>query len=98
MRLEERTDRGRMVLLVLPSRLEGRLLGRLGLLGQRPMRGGVVAEGPHQGGRAVLGGRHGAVRRTDKWVLPVLVLALLVRAVGRTVQGTVLVVAMERAT
>ena len=95
---EERTEHGLMVLLVLMSRLQGRLLDRLGLLGQRPMRGGVVAEGPRQGGRAVLGGRHGAVRRTDKWVLPVLVLALLVRAAVRTVQGTILVVAMERAT
>ena len=71
---------------------------RLGLLGQRPMRGGVVAEERHHGVGAVLGGRHGAVRRTDKWVLPVLVLALLVRAAGRTVQGKVFVVAMERAT
>ena len=97
-RAEKRTDHGLMVLLVLLSRLQGRLLGRLGLLGQRPMRGGAVAEGPRQGGRAVLGGKHGAVRRTDKWVLPVLVLALLVRAAVRTVQGTILVVAMERAT
>ena len=98
MREEKRTHHGGMVLLVLLSRLQGRLLGRLGLLGQRPMRGGVVAEGPRQGGRAVLGGRHGAVRRTDKWVLPVLVLALLVRAVVRTVEETILVVAVERAT
>ena len=62
------------------------------------MRGRVVAEGLHQGGRAVLGGRHGAVRRTDKWVLPVLVIALLVRAAVRTAQETILVVAVERAT
>ena len=98
MRAEKRTHHGGMVLLVLLRRLQGRLQGRLGLLGQRPMRGGVVAEGPHQGGRAVLGGRHGAVRRTDKWVLPVLVIALLVRAAVRTVQEKVFVVAMERAT
>ena len=86
------------MLLVLSGRLQGRLLCRLGLRGQRPMRGGGGAEERHHGVGAVLGGRRGAVRRTDMWVLPVLVLALLVRAVGRTVQGTVLVVAMERAT
>ena len=86
------------MLLVLSGRLQGRLLCRLGLLGQRPMRGDVVAEERHHGVGAVLGGRHGAVRRTDKWVLPVLVIALLVRAAVRTVQGTILVVAMERAT
>ena len=71
---------------------------RLGLLGQRPMLEDVGAEERHRGVGAVLGGRRGAVRRTDKWVLPVLVLALLVRAVGRTVQETILVVAVERAT
>ena len=71
---------------------------RLGLLGQRPMQEDVGAEERHRGAGAVLGGRRGSVRRTDKWVLLVLVLALLVRAAVRTVQGTILVVAMERAT
>ena len=97
-KVEKRTDQGRMVLLVLSCRLQGRLLGRLGLRGQRPMRGGVVAEERHRGVGAVLGGRRGAVRRTDKWVLPVLVLAPLVRAAVRTVQRRNLVAAMERAT
>ena len=95
---EERTDHRRMVLLVLSGRLQGRLLCRLGLRGQHPMQGGGGAEERHHSVRAVLSGRCSAVRRTNMWVLPVLVLALLVRAVGRTVQGTVLVVAMERAT
>ena len=58
---------------------------RLGLLGQRPMLEDVGAEERHRGVGAVLGGRRSAVRRTDKWVLPVLVLALLVRAAVRTV-------------
>ena len=62
------------------------------------MQGDVVAKERHHGVGAVLSGRHGAMRRTDKWVLPVLVLALLVRAVGRTVQETILVVTVERAT
>ena len=95
---EERTDHGLMVLLVLSGRLQGRLLCRLGLREQRPMQGDVGAGERHRGVGAVLGGRRGAVRRTDMWVLPVLVLALLVRAVGRTVQETILVVAVERAT
>ena len=95
---EERTDHGLMVLLVLSGRLQGRLLCRLGLREQRPMRGGGGAEERHHGVGAVLGGRRGAVRRTDKWVLPVLVIALLVRAAVRTVQERILVVAMERAT
>ena len=38
MREEKHTHHRGMVLLVLLSRLQGRLLGRLGLLGQRPMR------------------------------------------------------------
>ena len=71
---------------------------RLGLLGQRPMLEDVGAEERHRGVGAVLGGRRGAVRRTDKWVLPVLVIALLVRAAVRTAQETILVVAVERAT
>ena len=71
---------------------------RLGLLGQRPMLENVGAEERHRGVGAVLGGRRGAVRRTDKWVLPVLVLAPLVRAAVRTVQRRNLVAAMERAT
>ena len=71
---------------------------RLGLLGQRPMLEDVGAEERHRGVGAVLGGRRGAVWRTDKWVLPLLVIALLVRAAVRTVQETILVVAVERAT
>ena len=86
------------MLLVLSGRRQGKLLYRLGLLGQRPMREGVVAEERHHGVGAVLGGRHGAVRCTDKWVLPVLVIALLVSAAVRTVQEKILVAAMERAT
>ena len=58
----------------------------------------VGAEERHRGVGAVLGGRRGAVRRTDKWVLPVLVLARLVGAAVRTVPRRHLVVAMERAT
>ena len=73
------------MLLVLSGRLQVRLLCRLGLRGQRPMQGGGGAEERHHGVGAVLSGRRGAVRRTDKWVLPVLVLAPLVRAAVRTV-------------
>ena len=97
-KVEKRTDQGRMVLLELSCRLQGRLLGRLGLRGQRPMRGGVVAEERHRGVGAVLGGRRGAVRRTIGWVLPLLVQASLVRAAVCTVQGMIRGVTMESVT